>query len=426
MDQDRRTAYEALLRICGDGAYSNIELNRQITGRKPENPAFVRELTYGVLKTARSLDYYLAQLIQRNFSRLKLPVLTILRMGLYQFLYMDAVPDYAAVNEQVRLARAFCRGQAGFVNGVLRNFLRTKDALRAPGSTGSPAERLADRYSFDPWISQLWLDMFGEEEAASLMEASNRSPELCVRVNELKTSREELASALTERGFLCEASAVSPHVLKVRGSRLLEQDLFRTGAFMVQDEASAAAVDALDVQPGDRVLDVCAAPGGKSLAAAILAGDRCLVSAFDIHPHKLPLIEREAARPGVTSLRTGVRDASAPGSAPGELQDRIICDVPCSGLGVVRRKPEIKYKKIPDQGEALAELQYTILRETQAFLKPGGRLLYSTCTINSAENQDLVRRFLSESPAFRAVSERQFLPDRDGTDGFYYCILEKH
>ncbi len=457
------------MRITGNGAYSNIELNSRIAALKPDDPAFVRELVYGVLRYERTLDFYLSQLVNKGFDRLDARVLNILRMGLYQLLYTVSVPAYAAVNESVRLAKEYCPGRDRFVNAVLRNFLRREETLKTPGSCGSTAERLSVKYSFDPWITQVWTEMFGEERAESLMTASNTTPSLTVRVNELKISREELAVKLEKKGFRCELSAISPHVIKIRGSGngLLDDPLFKEGTFFVQDEAASAAVDALGISRGDRVLDVCAAPGGKSFAAAILAEDSGTVSACDIYPQKIRLIEKGAERLGLKSVHTGLRDAAAAepaaelsetvtetgdapheaadseikpeemmsyksGTCPGDaaarknlLYDCIICDVPCTGLGVLRKKPEIKYKKIADKGETIAKIQYTILDRSKIFLRPGGRVLYCTCTINRTENENVAERFLDENPSFRAVSERQFFPDRDGTDGIFYSVFEK-
>ena len=428
MDKNRMTAFIVLKNISTEKAYSNIELNRQIAKDQPESPAFVRELVYGVVKNQMLLDYYLAQLVTKGFRKLKISVSTILRMGLYQIMFMDSVPDYAAVSESVKMAKRVCRAQAGLVNGVLRNFMREGDSLKHPDDEKKVVKRLASKYSFDSWIVKRWLTMFGPKKTETLMASSNRTPALCIRVNTLKTDAGSLRKSLEGQGFEAVQGAL-PEMLRVRGSGLLETDEYRNGLFLVQDESSALAVSALAPAENEVLIDVCAAPGGKSIDAALYMADRGRIFSFDVYDHKTALIRAECERLGVSSIRTEINDARHARSDLINTADVVICDVPCSGLGVVRRKPEIKYKVIDDQGKALSELQYEILKESAGYVKTGGRLMYSTCTINDIENEQVVKKFLHNQPhgeSFECIGSRQLFPDIDGCDGFYYCIMEKN
>ncbi len=425
MDINRKTAYLTLLKIETEEAYSNIELNHQIRKNRPDQPAFVRELTYGTLRWKYTLDHYLNQLVSKGFRKLKPDVLTILRMGAYQIAYMDSVPDYAALDESVRLAKKYCRGRDRFVNGVLRNFLRRRNELPGPETLPDPVERLSAMYSFDPWITALWTEQMGIEKAASVMAASCRTPDLTICVNRTKMSSAALRRQLEEAGCETVKGEVSPRILHVKGSDILDGELFREGCFFVQDEASASAVEALAPRPGELILDVCAAPGGKSMTAAELMHNAGTVRAFDLYEHRAGLIGQEAERLGFSIVQTGVHDATRVMEEYRGQADRVICDVPCSGLGVLRKKPEIKYRKIPDEGASLTKVQYNILQAAAVCVKPGGFLMYSTCTIHHRENEDISRRFLKEHPAFLRVTERQLLPDEHDTDGFYYCVMKR-
>lgn len=425
MDGNRRTAFEALLQIEKNQSYSNLELNRQIQERRPDAPALVRELVYGVLENQIYLDHLLGQLIPKGLSGVKKPVKILLRMGLYQLIFMDSVPDYAAVSETVKLARKAARGRDGFVNGVLRSYGRRKDELTLPDRTTEPLEYLSVRYSCDLWIVKLWAEQYGLEKTESLLTAGNRRPELSIRVNLLKTSRQDLMEELSNKGFSVRPYEESPRVLFVKGSGLLETEAYSKGLFSVQDAASVLAAELMGPEPGEIVYDICAAPGGKTLAMAEMMENRGLIRAFDIYPHKLALIEKEAVRLGVSLIETETKDGTAACRALDQTADRVLVDGPCSGLGVIRRKPEIKYKSICDQGRSLAEKQLQLLREASRYVKNGGHLLYSTCTINQIENQQTVERFLAENDDFRLEKMLQLLPDEGEHDGFFICRMQR-
>ncbi len=421
MDLARKTAYEVLLEIEKEGAYSNLTLNRFIEKNNLESGAFVRELVYGVLENKILLDYYLNKLIPSGIKKVKKKEATFLRMGLYQMMFMDSVPDYAAINETVTLAKKLARGREGFVNGVLRGYLKRRDELVLP----NPADKdyLSVKYSFPQWLIDMWQKQYGKEKLESLLEASNMRPQMSIRANISKVTRDELAAALTQKGFEVEKGRFSERTLHVKGGNVLGTEEFKNGLFAVQDEASTVACDLLDAKPGDTVIDVCAAPGGKTCAIAEMMKNEGRVFSCDIYEHKLELIEEQAKRLGLDIVKTNLLDGTRGNSGWYNAADRVLADVPCSGLGVIRRKPEIKYKGIEDFAE-LVEIQRQVLENASRYVKSGGVLVYSTCTVNKDENEDQVEKFLKSHEDFEPVYQKQFLPT-EGIDGFYVCKMTR-
>ena len=423
MDLNRKTAFEVLLDMESNQSYSNLALNNFIEKNHPENPAFVRELVYGVLENRILLDYYLGQLVASGLKKVKKQDLTILRMGVYQIMGMDSVPDYAAINESVVLARKFCRGRDKFINGVLRNFQRRQGELAAslPDRSTDPAKYLSLRYSAASWLVNLWLSAYGLEKTEELLAASNGRPLLCLRTNRMKGSREELMEKLAAAGFQTEAGTLSERSILVTGKAtgILEHELFQEGWFSVQDEASTLAADTVNPQPGNLVVDVCAAPGGKTMAMAELMGSEGEVFAFDIYEHKLELIQKQASRLGTSIVKTCCQDGRTAREELKGLADCVLADVPCSGLGVIRRKPEIKMKDDAELDFAeLVKRQEEILEAAASYVKPGGTLVYSTCTVNPDENEKQVESFCSRHSEFHLEFMKQLLPERE-TDGFF-------
>ncbi|MFC2661817.1 MAG: 16S rRNA (cytosine(967)-C(5))-methyltransferase RsmB [Eubacterium sp.] len=431
MDRNRKAAYQTLVRVVKDQAYSNIEVSRQIERCRADAPAFVREIVYGTEQHWLYLDYLLKQLVSRGYHKMKPQVSVLLHMGAYQILFMDSVPDYAAVNSCAEMASSVCRPQKGFINAVLRNLIRRKDSLKQPESEKDPLIRMSSRYSADPWITKLLIRQHGEEEAEEILRAMSETPPLCIVINTLKTDRESLKTALEKQGFSLESVNVTGlsdalPVFAVKGSGLMDTEEFGSGLFYVQDPASAAAVSSLAPEAGETVIDVCGAPGGKSMAAAILMENQGCIRTFDYYDQKLSLIRRQAERLGIRCIKAEKRDALSPAGELAETADAVICDVPCSGLGVLRRKPEIRYRKLEDDAAELAEKQMAILQRSSELVKPGGRIMYSTCTINRIENEDNVSAFLRQQEGkFQKEAERQLLPGLDGTDGFYFCIMRR-
>ena len=426
MDANRKTAYHTLLDMENKRAYSNLALNHHILINKPDDPAFVRELVYGVLENRTLLDYYLDQLIPKGVRSTRHQDLTILRMGLYQIEFMDAVPDYAAVNESVALAKRYARGRSGFVNGVLRGYLKNKDSLTLPDREEDLLAYLSVKYSYAPWIVQLWLDTYDDVDfVESLLAAGNESPDLTLRMNWLKVMKKDLIPALEERGCTVTEGKYSANALHVKGTGILESDLYKNGLFSVQDEASQLVAEMLDPRQGDTVIDVCAAPGGKTMAVAERMNNRGRIVAQDIYKRKIQLIEREAARLGVTIVETRTWDSTRVDSTLTGKADRVLVDAPCSGLGVVRRKPEIKYKAYNQEMAMLPQKQQAILQAASKYVNAGGVLVYSTCTINPHENEEIVSSFLKSHPNFMVEETKQLLPHINGTDGFFICRMRK-
>ena len=423
MDINRKTAFDVLMDVEKNGAYSNLSLNSFIEKNRPDSPAFVRELVYGVLRNRMLLDWFLGQLIPSGLKKIKKQDLTLLRMGVYQLSYMKSVPEYAAVSETVNMSKKLARGRERFINGVLRGYIRNRQQLVLPDRGRDLEEYLSIVYSVERWIVQLWTDAYGEEKTEALLKASNETPGLAVRVNLMKTDRKALKEKLEALGFEAEESEVSDRALLVKGSGLLDTEPYREGMFSVQDEASILASDALEAKPGDCIADVCAAPGGKTFATAELMAGKGVIYAMDKYEHKLKLMEAQAKRAGIENIRLLKHDSTEPVEGLKERMDKVLADVPCSGLGVIRRKPEIKYKGMQDLDE-LIERQRQILQAAASYVKAGGTLVYSTCTINPVENEKQIVEFLRGNKEFKALEQKQLLPD-GGTDGFFICRMRK-
>ena len=421
MDLNRKTAYEILLDVEKNEAYSNFATNYFVKKNAPDKEAFVRELVYGVLENKILLDYYLDELIPRGIRKVKKQELTLLRMGLYQLIYMDSVPEYAAVNETVNMARRFVRGQERFVNGVLRGYLKKRGEIKLPDAAKEPVKYLSVAYSVREWIVKLWLETYGMEKTEEILKAINLPPKLSIRVNLMKTETRVLADELKKEGFDVEISDKTNRGLLVSGSRLLESEAYKNGLFSVQDIASIMASDILGANPEDSVADVCAAPGGKTIATAEKMQNKGSIIAMDIYEHKLRLIEEQASRCGIDIIRTKCHDSTKETAELVGKCDRVLADVPCSGLGVMGRKPEIKYRENPDLEELIAR-QGEILAKASRYVKPGGTLVYSTCTINKEENENQIERFLKNNQDFTVDKEMQLLPT-EGTDGFFICRM---
>ncbi len=421
MDLNRKTAYEVLLDIEKNQAYSNLSLNRYIEKNKPDSQSFTRELVYGVLRNKILLDHILSQLVNSGLKKVKKQDLVLLRMGIYQLMGMDSVPEYAAVNETVKLAKYFARGRDGFINGVMRNYIKKKSLLQLPDREKDMITYLSVRYSAEKWIVELWADAYGEEKTEQILRASNLTPELTIRVNLMKTSPDNLANQLESQGFQVSKTQLTDRGLAVKGSDLLQSKPYKEGLFSVQDEASILVSDTLGAVSGDVVMDVCAAPGGKTFATAELMSGGGKIYAMDIYEHKLKLMENQAKRSGITNIKLIYHDSTLALKEFENGADKVLADVPCSGLGVIRRKPEIKYKGNEELPE-LIKRQAKILSAAASYVKKGGSLVYSTCTINPAENQLQIDKFLSNNNDFKKVEERQLLPTM-GIDGFYICKM---
>lgn len=425
----RDAALRALLACRKSGAWSDGALKELLRGMERREAALASRLCYGVLQNRMLLDWQLARFTK--LEKLQPAVHEILRLALYQLTLTDRIPASAAVNEAVEQTKRFANPQAArLVNAVLRSALRAQP-LPQP-------EDLSIKYSHPQALTELLAAQFGQETTEKLLKSHNEAPQTVLQVNRLRATGQQVADALREAGVECSEHPWLADCLTVRGTGSLEQlAAFEQGWFYVQDAAARLAVEAAGLQPGMRVLDCCAAPGGKSFAAAIAMQNRGSITSCDIHPHKLQLIERGAARLGICVLQTRLQDASEPVPEWENAMDAVLADVPCSGLGVIRKKPDIRYKDLT-QTERLPELQLAILRQQARYVRPNGVLLYSTCTVLKRENEDVVQAFLQENPDFSAENVHfpqnsgipdgamtTLLPCTHGTDGFFICKLRR-
>ena len=462
IDPDRMAAYKALLRIDKSKAYSNIELNAILSEMQDVvNPAFVRELVYGVIKNKRYLDYFIDALARDGIEGVRREIAILLRMGMYQIVFMDSVPDHSAVDETVKITKLLFPGRDGFVNGLLRTFIRKRESYYSKPEheaflytitdatpsfeierwnrkipipeIGDPVRRLSVMYSCDEGLVELLASQYGLEAAERNLVVSLETPPLFIRVNTIKTSSSDLAASLRSQGFKAEeyySMVYDPEPghadsLMVSGHGILETKEFRDGLFFVQDASSTEAVKALSPKADEILIDVCAAPGGKSFSAAIEMEDRGVIHDMDLHANKLGALEKQAKRLGISCIDIEEHDAKTVNEKYISAADKVICDVPCSGLGVLRRKPEIKDRPLANDGRDLAEIQYRILSASAEYVKPGGKLMYCTCTINKIENKEVTDRFLGEHVEFSKCCSQMTMPCSGGQDGFYYCIMQR-
>lgn len=434
MANARAAALSALIACRKQGAWSDGALRELIArdGLDRRDAAFAARLCYGVLQNRMLLDDRISCVLTGKLRALQPVVLDILRLGAYQILFLDRVPASAAVNEAVeQTKRSANRRAAGLVNGVLRALDRKKDTLPKP-------ESLSVRYSHPGPLVKLLRESLGEDSLALFLAADNSIPGTMLQRNPLRAQKQEIERALEAAGADFRPHPWLDDCWIVSGMGDLEAlPVFRSGGVYVQDAAARLAVLAADPRPGMRVLDACAAPGGKSFAAAMQMENSGSILSCDIHPHKLTLMEAGARRLGVSILETRLHDASKSDESLLDSMDVVLADVPCSGLGVIRKKPDIRYKDLT-QTQALPPLQLAILRTVSRYVRPGGVLLYSTCTVLRRENEDVCRAFLAETPTFHpepfAVPDRLALPN-DGmatllphlheADGFFICKLRR-
>lgn len=422
MANPRKAAVNILLKIEKEGAFSNLAVGDYLKESQLEaiDRALASALIYGVLDRKITLDAVLSRFMKTPLKKTAPFTLQVLRTALYQIMFMDKIPESAAVNEAVKLIKGSRESRnSGFVNAVLRACIRAEKLL----PEGDTPEELSVKYSCPLWIVKSFTEDYGKETAIKLLEESLKAPPVILRVNTLKTDSAGLIEELSKIGVRVLNGETENSLVVENGFDIPNSRAFKEGLFHAQDEASQRAVSVLGLKRGERVLDLCAAPGGKSFTMAEIMENTGEIVSCDLYENRVKLISRNAQRLGIDIIKTYTGDASVYNEALGEF-DAILCDVPCSGLGVIRRKPDIKYKPHTDFGE-LEEIQYSILCNAQKYLKKGGRLLYSTCTLRAAENQNLVFRFQKEYNNFRKEYEHTFMPHIDKTDGFYCALLFK-
>ncbi len=417
MNPDWITSFEALKSVYSDEAYSNIAINEAISHHNGCRDSFVRNLVKGTLRDTILLDYFIDKLASGGIRKVKKNTLIILRMGIYSIRSVNSVPDHAAVNEAVVLAKKTARGTDRFVNAVLRSYIRQRDKLDPAG------DDLALRYSFNQEIVDMFSSQYGDE-TENILNGLNTPPSVYIRTNTSMISRERLIEILTEEGISATEDDRNSRAIKIHGSGIVNSDLYNKGYFTIQSLSSMIAVDALSPAPGSRVLDMCAAPGGKSTMMSELMDNTGNITACDIHEHRLELIKSTARRMNSSIIDTRLMDGTVHSEAMEGSFDYILADVPCSGLGVVSTKPEIKFKSNADSLKGLPEIQKEILRNAVSYTASGGRICYSTCTLNKNENEKVVESVVNELGCLSIVEIKTLLPYNELV-GFFYCIFEK-
>lgn len=441
----RAVALNVLMEIIEEGAYSNISLRRNLTKDVSDvDQGLIREIVYGTLENILYIDWVIRKFSKTRFNKISPIIKQILRMGIYQILFMDKIPDSAAVNEAVKLAKKNShKGAYGFVNGVLRNISRNKNNISLPNKNKNPLEYLTIKYSHPEWMVKDWINEFGFQFTESLCKENNTRPKLNIRVNTLKTTREELSNKLNNLGFLTTKTRLASDGIVIENPvRITETEEFKKGYFQIQDESSMLVAEIMDPKQGSLVIDVSSAPGGKTTHIAQKMQNKGRIIARDIYDHKLKLVRDNAKRLGIDIIETENYNALNVDNNLIGKADYCLVDAPCSGLGLIRRKPEIKWNKEKDDVNEITKLQYKILENTSLYLKENGVLVYSTCTIEKEENLKLIQKFLNAHSEFKFVSFDSMLEDVESlktadegylelyphihnTDGFFIAKLVK-
>ena len=431
----RTTALSALIATRRQNAWSDGVLKEYIARDRLDarDAALASRLCYGVLQNRMLLDFYIAYFLNGKLRELQPVVLDILRLGAFQIVFLDKIPASAAVNEAVEQCKSYAnRRAAGLVNGLLRAMARSRDALPEPPD-------LATKYSHPQELVELLEESVGKDAIEPLLKSDNEITPTILHANPLRADVESVFAELEAAGAVLTPHPWLPDCRLAQGTGNLERlDAFRDGRVYVQDPAAHLAALASGVEPGMQVLDACAAPGGKSFAAAMQMRNEGSILSCDIHPHKLTLIEKGAERLGITMLQTRLQNAAEHDPALDGQFDAVIADVPCSGLGVIRKKPDIRYKPL-DAIERLPAIQTAILENVCRYVRPGGTLLYSTCTVRKEENEDVARTFLWAHPEFspepfavpagldlKNEGYATLLPQKHAADGFFICKLRRH
>ncbi|MBU8907062.1 16S rRNA (cytosine(967)-C(5))-methyltransferase RsmB [Desertibacillus haloalkaliphilus] len=442
----REVALDLLMQIEKNQAYSNLLLNQTVNKEKlsTKDVGLLTEMVYGTIQRQAALDFFLTPFLKKGLDKLDLWVLVLLRLSCYQIVYLDRVPERAIIHEAVNIAKKRGhRGISGMVNGVLRSIQR--EGVPSFDEITDSVERLAVETSHPEWMIKRWVRQFGEEDTKAMCEVNLTPPSVTVRVNSARTTVKEMLVHLREEGVTVEHGDLSSDAIKVVKGNVTHTNAFKNGLITIQDESSMLVGRALAPEQGMKVLDSCAAPGGKTTHLAELMDNLGHVTALDLHEHKVKLIQEQSDRLKLTNISPAKLDArKVREQFEEESFDRILVDAPCSGLGVIRRKPDLKWAKKESDLASIASIQQEILMAVAPLLKPGGRLVYSTCTIDREENQDVVNAFLAENKSFRydeTLRERlpmsiqqtkrleegsiTLLPNDFQTDGFFIASLQK-
>lgn len=435
----RELALLVLQEVFSSGAYANLALSKHLNEKPllPVDRRFATELVYGTVKACGTLDWLLSHYVKRPLSQTDPLVTNILRLGMYQLHFLDRVPASAAVNESVNLARKLAHpGASGFVNAVLRSALREPEKVRYPSFAKDPVRHIALRECHPEWLVKRWIDLIGIEETQSLCRFNNAQPPLSLRTNTLRISRDELLQKMTLAEVEATVSSLVPEGILCHKLSAEPLQFLREGLCQAQDESSMLVAHVVDPQPGEFIIDACAAPGGKSTHLAALMRNQGRVMACDVHKHKIGLIEENSRRLGTDIVEAHLQDSACLHQNYDKQADRVLVDAPCSGLGVLRRRPDARWRKEESLRE-LPALQIAILLSAARCVKPGGILVYSTCTLEESENTSIVNRLLESDldfslepvgnklPVPRPEAMLTLWPQRDGVDGFFIARLRR-
>jgi 16S rRNA (cytosine967-C5)-methyltransferase len=429
----RLAAYETLLAVARSRADLPAALSRARTPLRDERDrALAGEIATGTLRWQAAFDHIVASFAKRDPARLDLEILIVLRLSLFQLLHLDRVPAAAVVDDAVEMARkAGKRSAAGFVNALLRRASRERSKLPLPEEPREPLDRsaavdyLSITLSHPRWLIERWIDRWGYDATAAWARFNNQPAPLTLRVNTLNTTRDALADALARAGVETEPTPRALAGLIVRAGNPLLTPLAGQGLFVVQDEASQMVGEFVDARPGEMIFDACASPGGKTTQMAAMMHDEGRVIAADVRARRVDLLTAAVRASGARSVRVLQADARQP--LPLEpIFDAVLVDAPCSGLGTIRRDPDIRWRRAPSDFDGFAAAQRLILANAAAIVRPGGRVIYSTCSSEPEENEDVVAAFLESNPHFERVGELRTLPFRDGLEAFYgVCLVDR-
>ena len=424
MANPRKSAVKALIKVDADGGYSNLVIDNVIEqdGLERNDASLATALFYGVLDRKITIDYILSKYSKQPIKKLPYIVAAALRIGVYQLLYMDRIPAFAAINESVTIVKRSKNSKAaGYVNAVLRSIERESETVIPDDNS---IKSISIRYSFPEWIVARMINQYGTETAKAVFEAMLSKSSVYLRVNTTKCNADTLIQKLAEENVTSEKTFVpdSLKITEISGS-VDKLNCYKNGLFHVQDLSSQICAASIDVTENMRVLDICAAPGGKTFTAAEMMNGTGEIVSCDLYDHRTKLIFDGAKRLSLKNVKTYTSDAAVFDTNLGEF-DRVLCDAPCSGLGIMGRKPDIKYKDEKEIDD-LPSVQYKILNNAAKYVKKNGKLVYSTCTLLKEENEEVFNRFIENNPHFKALSVKTLLPCENETDGFFIAIAER-
>lgn len=428
LDFAREVALKILYKIDTESGYSNLVLDEYLDKERQKlsqkDISLISELVYGTVTWKLTLDTILSKHSKIKIKKISKWILNILRMGIYQIVFLDKIPKSAAVNESVKLCKKYGFKSSNFTNAILRKV--EKSDYEELSEIKDEIQRISQMYSMPQWLVEELSKEYDNQTLEEICKNSNLKPKTTIRVNTLKTTKMELIKKLEERNIICEEAELSNFLYLKKIKNISNLDLFKQGLFTVQDEGAGKISILLNPKEGENILDVCSAPGGKTTHIAQLINDKGNIIAWDLYSHRLNLVEENSKRLGIKSIKTQEKDATIFYPEYIEKFDKILLDVPCLGFGVMKRKPDIKWQRKREDIEEITKIQLKILENCYKYLKKGGELVYSTCSILKSENQDIINIFLKNNIVEKSqITEKVILPDKK-TDGFFMCKLRKN